>query len=271
MMSIASALVANPKLVLRHRNIFLLSHMRANTSLFGHLIGSHPQIEGYYEMHIGYYSWKSLWRQKLLHFVDHAPKQQARFMFDKVLHDGHMVSVSILKRDSSRAIFMLREPEQSIKSLVALYRERSPQRPESTPEGATRYYVDRLQTLGRIASALGSRYFYLDAEALIDRTDATLAALSDWLSLTSPIPSEYETFALTGRRSSGDSSSRLKSGRVQRGGRDYRDIALAPVLLEEAAAIHALVRRQLLAGSQRHVAWPLADARAPQTLEAGQP
>ena len=33
--------------------IFLLSHMRAYTSLAGHILGSHPQINGYYEMHSG--------------------------------------------------------------------------------------------------------------------------------------------------------------------------------------------------------------------------
>ncbi len=68
-MSLLGALITNPPLVLQHRNIFLLSHMRANTSLFGHLMGSHPEVEGYYEMHIGYHSWRSLWRQKLLHFA----------------------------------------------------------------------------------------------------------------------------------------------------------------------------------------------------------
>jgi hypothetical protein len=28
--------------------------MRALTSLAGHILGSHPQINGYYEMHLGY-------------------------------------------------------------------------------------------------------------------------------------------------------------------------------------------------------------------------
>ncbi|TCS68990.1 hypothetical protein EDC61_1225 [Sulfuritortus calidifontis] len=38
-----------------HARIFLLSHMRAFTSLAGHILGSHPQINGYYEMHISYW------------------------------------------------------------------------------------------------------------------------------------------------------------------------------------------------------------------------
>jgi len=31
-----------------HARIFLLSHMRAFTSLAGHILGSHPQINAYY-------------------------------------------------------------------------------------------------------------------------------------------------------------------------------------------------------------------------------
>lgn len=251
-MSLLRAIIANPTLLLRHRNIFLLSHMRANTSLFGHLVGSHPEIEGYYEMHIGYYSWKSLWRQKLRHFADHLPKPSARYMFDKVLHDGHHVSSAILRRNDSRTVFMVREPEQSIKSLVALYRKRATPGPESTPVGATRYYVDRLRTLCRVAADLDRGYFYLDAEALIDDTDTTLAALGGWLSLSSPIPSTYTTFALTGRPNAGDQSSRLQSGRVQRDGKDYRDIALDPAMLAEATTAYERCRLQLLTGSEGH-------------------
>ncbi|MGV8991151.1 MAG: hypothetical protein ACOH1Q_07075 [Thiobacillus sp.] len=34
----------------RYARISLLSHMRALSSLAGHILGSHPQINGYYEM-----------------------------------------------------------------------------------------------------------------------------------------------------------------------------------------------------------------------------
>jgi len=33
--------------------------------LLSHIFGSNPEVEGYYELHMGYYSWKSLLRQKL--------------------------------------------------------------------------------------------------------------------------------------------------------------------------------------------------------------
>jgi|GEM_PF-6178457 len=37
-----------------YARIFMLNHMRALTSLARHIVGPHPQIKGYYEMHPGY-------------------------------------------------------------------------------------------------------------------------------------------------------------------------------------------------------------------------
>lgn len=251
-MSLLDALLRNPSLTLQHRNIFLLSHMRANTSLFGHLIGSHEQVEGYYEMHIGYYSWKSLWRQKLLHFRQHKAKPKARWMFDKVLHDGHYVAPEILSRAQSKTIFMLRAPAQSVRSLVVLFRKHRPDLPEATPEGATRYYVDRLNSLNRIAGEIQRPYFYLDAENLIADAASTLNDLSTWLELDSPIPTEYETFNQTGAGDSGDHSARLKSGKINQSKTDYSDIVLTPEQLEAARLAYESCRSQLILGSERH-------------------
>lgn len=256
-MSFIGSLARNPGLILQHRNIFLLSHMRANTSLFGHLIGSHPWVEGYYEMHIGYFSWKSLWRQKLRHFANHQAKPGARYMFDKVLHDGHHVAPALLQRPSTHAIFMLREPEQSVRSLIVLYRERNPQLPEATAEGATAYYVQRLQTLAGLAASLGGRYFYLDAECLIGRPAPTLDSLSQWLGFEQPIPTEYGSFANTGRGNTGDHSSRLKSGKIHSARSDYSQIELAPGLLRAAHDAYQRHRNALSSGA---AARALADA-----------
>jgi hypothetical protein len=251
--SLVQSLIANPGLVLRHRNIFLLSHMRANTSLLGHLMGSHPEIEGYYEMHIGYFSWKSLWRQKYLYLSTHRTKPESRYMFDKVLHDSHYVRPELLMRKHSRTLMMLRSPEQSIKSLMTLYRQRRPELPEATAEGATRYYVDRLATLADTAHAIRSRYFYLDAECLITATAPTLAAMSEWLGLQSLIPAQYSTFAKTGHGNSGDDSSRLKSGKVDDRTADYSCIDVPATLMRAAQDAYDRHREQLRAGSDRCV------------------
>ena len=247
-MSLLTALAKNPALVLRHRNILLLSHMRANTSLFGHLLGSHPRVEGYYEQHIGYHSWKSLWRQKLVHFAEHRPKPSARWMFDKVLHDGHAVATSVLQRPSTRVLLMLRAPRQTLPSLVALYRRERPGLPEATPEGATDYYIHRLDCLASLA-AQSPRYFYLDAECLVDATDRTLTALAQWLGFEEPIPREYQAFARTGRSGAGDTSPRLHSGRVSKTASNYDDISFDPELLTAADAAYGACREALIRGA----------------------
>jgi hypothetical protein len=252
-MSLLKAVITNPQLVLQHRNIFLMSHMRANTSLFGHLMGSHPEVEGYYEMHQGYYSWRSLWRQKLRHFAKHDGKPGARYMFDKVLHDGHHVAPALLQRPSSHTILMLRTPEQSIRSLVVLYRQQLPHLPEAQAEGAAQYYIQRLETLARTAEQLGGRYFYLDAEALISQTDSTLAQLSQWLGLKSVIPSTYETFSHTGHGHAGDHSKRLKSGQVDRSRNDYSTIEVPEALMQQATEVYARCRQRLASGAQAQV------------------
>lgn len=252
-MTLFKALLSNPQIILNHENIFLLSHMRANTSLFGHLLGSHPLVEGYYEMHIGYYSWKSLWRQRLRHFANHSVKHGARFMFDKVLHDGHYVAPHLLQRKKSKSIFMLRAPEQSIKSLVVLYQKRNPDLPEATPAGAAQYYIDRLTTLAKLASAIHKRFYYLDAETLIDATQATLNDLSEWLEFTSPIPNEYKPFENTGKGNSGDHSNRLKSGQVSKERSDYSRIIIPPELMHAADCAYQTHRASLIEGSARHM------------------
>ena len=82
----ALTIIKQPTVIKSYRHILLLSHMRANTSLFGHVLGDHKEINGYYEMHIGYYSWKSLIRQKLLFSENHKIKDGSTYFFDKVLH-----------------------------------------------------------------------------------------------------------------------------------------------------------------------------------------
>jgi hypothetical protein len=249
--SLLSALLGNPRLVLRHRNIFLLSHMRANTSLFGHLLGSHPLVEGYYEQHMGYYGWKSLWRQKLLHFDEHDAKPGARWMFDKVLHDGHAVAPSVLQRETTKTILMVRAPRQTLPSLVTLYRRERAHLPEATAAGASAYYVGRLDSLVALAHQ-APQYFYLDAESLVDDTDGTLTALERWLGFEQPIPREYQAFAHTGRSGAGDTSARLRSGRVSRETSHYGDITFDPDLLSAADDAYQRCRATLIAGADAH-------------------
>ncbi|MEW6677488.1 MAG: hypothetical protein AB1421_06165 [Pseudomonadota bacterium] len=245
MLAALSQLVRHPHHLVGHRNIFLFSHMRANTSLFGHILGSHPDIEGYYEMHIGYYSWKSLWRQKLLYLENHALKPTSRFFFDKLLHDYCVVAPEILARPGTRCIFMLRRPGKTIPSIVGLYRKNQPEHEFAQVEGAAAYYMARVGELAHLAKTMPHGFYYLDAEDLIERSTETLQALSDWLGLSQPLTPEYRMFSKTGAPQAGDSSDRIKSGTIHKSQSDYSDIPLTPEMQAEAEHIYRETRQLL--------------------------
>ena len=105
-----------------YRHIFLLSHMRANTSLLGHIFGSSDEINGYYEKHIGYGSKQfAFLNQRIEHANHHRFKPGSRFIFDKLLHNEYEVHPAILKRDDCQFIISLRSPQNTIPSLSLIH------------------------------------------------------------------------------------------------------------------------------------------------------
>jgi hypothetical protein len=205
-------IITKPQILRPYKRILLLSHMRANTSVFGHVLGSHEEIEGYYELHIGYYSWKSLIRQKLLYFKHHTPKPNAKYIFDKVLATEHAVNTNLFDNKQAKIIFMIREPQATIASIVKLYSKIEPNHAFATIEGASQYYIERLNQLAIMAKKLKHGYLSLNAEKLTEQPDNTLAIVSDFLELSTPLSKEYNILPKTGAKRAGDSSENIKSG-----------------------------------------------------------
>lgn len=244
-------LVTHPKLLLSRETIFLFSHMRANTSVLGHILGSHPEIEGYYEMHKDYPTRESLWRHKLAYLRDQRPKATSHIFFDKLLHD-YTVAPEILESPRTKAIFMLRKPERSIKSIVELFSKKRTGHEYATPEHAARYYADRLNRLAEISKSLPNTVYYLDAESLTEDPLATLASLGTWLALKTPLKAEYTLFSKTGKEKAGDSSECIKLGKLapQKHGYDHIDIPAA--LLRDADRIYNECRSKILESSHAY-------------------
>lgn len=239
-------LLAHPRLLRRYEQIFLLSHMRANTSLFGHILGANPEIEGYYEMHIGYFSWRSRWRQKLLYFAGHSPKPDGRYLFDKILHNDHPIAPAFLR--NSKIIFSLRPPEMTIPSIVSLYRKIDPDHEHAQPDRAAEYYCGRLRELARLVDRT-PEYCYVDAQALRTNSDEVLAGLSGWLGLKIPLSTDYEVKPLTGEGRAGDSSENIRQGTIIQSQADYSSIALDPLMLREATELFTTTREKMIAAS----------------------
>ncbi|MCG5528007.1 MULTISPECIES: hypothetical protein [Halorhodospira] len=207
---------ALPALLRPYRRIFLLSHMRAYTSLFGHILGSHPDIEGYYELQMGYHSWRSLLRQKLHYFYyhGHTPKHRAHYLLDKILHNDHRIDPSILARSRDTYIFCLRPPGETVPSIIDLYQRVSPEHQWATEEGAFAYYLDRLEGLKDLSRRLHGRYLFMDAECLTINTSEALSFLTETLYLTTPLEPEYLNGPMTAKPSRGDPSGRIGCGHI---------------------------------------------------------
>jgi len=108
----------------RHARIFLLSHMRAFTSLAGHILGSHPQINGYYEMHISYEDASALDKQLEVFLESDALKENSRYLFDKLLHNDYSLKPERLGLADTKILISLLEPEHTIKSIVDLFAQK---------------------------------------------------------------------------------------------------------------------------------------------------
>jgi len=253
MLDTVQTIIRRPAVLLPRKHVFLLSHMRAYTSLFGHIMGSNPEICGYYEMHIGYHSWKSLVRQKLLYFEQEPAKPGHTCMFDKILHNDHDIAPAILDSSRVRVIFSLRPPQATIPSILSLYRSINQGHEFNSPQFSTRYYIERLAELERLAGTMRNDYFYFDAAALIDNTQSCLAALSDWLGLDTELSPEYEVQRKTSAERFGDSSERISSGRITARQPTENTPAIDGSLLSDASAAYQRARQCLLRGSARHI------------------
>jgi hypothetical protein len=197
-----------------YTRIFLLSHMRAYSSLIGHILGSHPAINGYYEMHQSYGACRDL-EQQLINYRQHDNiKPGSHYLFDKLLHNDYSIDLSLPELRQAIVLVALRNPEQSIKSIVQLFRNKQGRQRFADPLQAIHYYLQRLKNLSEFCQQHVRRYYYFDAEMIRDNSDQTLATLTRWLMLPTPLSAHYKTFTRTGKERAGDSSAQIKSGHI---------------------------------------------------------
>jgi hypothetical protein len=226
--------------------IFLLSHMRAYTSLVGHLLGSHPEIDGYYEMHRSYAGPADL-AEQARHYRTHDPfKPGSRFLFDKLLHNDYTLALDALDATPLVVLMALRPPEPTLKSIVSLFARKPGSDPYADPADAATYYIDRLRALAAFGERHAGRFHYFDAALVRSDTARLLAALQDWLRLATPLADHYQIFARTGVAGAGDSSTAIASGRVVRDDTPYPALTLDAATLRQAEAVYAECRARLV-------------------------
>lgn len=190
--------------------IFLIGHMRCFSTLLSHQIGSNPDVAGYCEAHQKYRNRLDLLElaEKIDRAGGHAPSD--RFLFDKLLH-SLQIRDAVLQRRDLKVILMVREPQATIRSIVKI-RAGGIDRANDAAD----YYARRLQQIREILDRRRGRVLYLEAEALITDSGATLSVITEFLGLTVPLTETYKQFPMTGKHKFGDPSIWIKQGMVVR-------------------------------------------------------
>jgi hypothetical protein len=232
-----------------YSRIFLLSHMRAYTSLAGHILGSHPQINGYYEMHLSYEYPAALDRQLALYQQSDALKPNSRYLFDKLLHNEYLLAPERLAMVECKILLSLAQPERTIQSIVHLYTQKEGEDLYASPLEAAKYYIERVKTLADFSRA-NPGYFYFDAELWQRAPEQLLPRLTEWLELDSPLREEYQTFSHTGRAGKGDSSERIHRGSIDKSQSDYSHIVIPAEALREAQAVYRECREVIIGNAR---------------------
>jgi hypothetical protein len=244
----------HPALVKFHRYLFLLSHPRSYSTLLCHILGSHPHISGYIESLISYVTAVDLIHLNRIALWAENYRGDCEYVIDKLLYDQLIVSDVVLRNPRVTLLFVVREAEPSIASLVRMkVREHQLGLQDwSDPaeslawnaHAAAELYIARLQTLQALCArleALGRRGIFLTAESLLAETPATFRLLERELGLSEPLREEYHLFPGTGVAGKGDTSPAIRSGRIVRD-RDRQDelpIPIPPDQLDRARQSYA--------------------------------
>jgi hypothetical protein len=200
-------------MIVRRRHLFVLGHLRSYSSLLCHILGSHPQIDGYCETHTRY-----RWRLDLLRLQHRVRKLtgeplRGAYVLDQILRD-YPLARGVLEGPRTRAIVLVRRPRPTVRSIIEMGLRYEQIVPHRDFERAAHYYETRLAALLRLTDALRGRVVFLEAETLLSNTREVLDQLSVFLELDSPLQAEYRVFPHTGEPGFGDPSPAIRRGRV---------------------------------------------------------
>jgi hypothetical protein len=195
--------------------LFVLGHMRSGSTLLLHLLLTSPEVASVGERNAIYASRADLAHLAIKVRLAHRSLfGSLRYVADQVNHSQFTPVPGVLADPRVRSLFLLRRPEASLSSLLALSREYY--NSSWSVARAVDYYVTRMDDLSRIAAALPSagHAAFIRYETLTQFPQRTLEALRGFLGLAQGFSSHYGTHAFTGRR--GDPGPTITAGVVLR-------------------------------------------------------
>ncbi|ASC72839.1 hypothetical protein XM38_037990 [Halomicronema hongdechloris C2206] len=204
-----------------YKILLVLGHMRSGSSLLTHILNANPAILGYGETHLKYRTeadFKRLlqrvyWRGQEFRTLQDLGNlcMPHDYVMDKLLHTNKILDGQILCSSQVYALFLLREPQRSLASILAL-------KAHLSPEQVLAYYQERLATLVEYGRLINDthRMLLLTHADLIHRTDAVFVALQRVLQTPTGFSERYEVLKTTGQRGVGDSEGNITAGRIVR-------------------------------------------------------
>ena len=218
-----------------HR-LFLIGHMRSGSSLLSNILCSSDEINGYGESKVTLRGPGDLpvlrGKIAIVQLLNgQRPVRHARYLFDKVLHSRLLPGVGLLAQQSTRTIFLLRPPERTLSSIVGSF--------GWSLDHATAYLRDQYPFIEHLARTMpdDARAVVLDHADVIEHTETVLESLGDWLDLHHPLRPEYDPRHVARITGSGDTSDRIRAGRVIRESRSHA-VDLSGVDLAELGALY---------------------------------
>ncbi len=214
--------------------IFVLSHMRSYSSLLCHILGNHSEVSGYSEMHRSYSKLNDLLvlKQKVAVATDN--QLFGSFILDKVLSPNLHISDSILNNDRVRLIFLLRNPEDTIKSILNMgINLGSKMEWHKDVDKVLAYYINRLKQIENYSLKMQKSALFIASEKILDDSEQTLKQLTGFLGLKTKLEKDYSIFKYTGLRGHGDPSAVIKEGKMIHQKSHY-DIHIPSYILAQA-------------------------------------
>ncbi|WP_157514480.1 sulfotransferase family protein [Mangrovimonas sp. TPBH4] len=223
--------------------LFILSHMRSRSSVLSHILGSNDGICGYRELHKSYVNYKDVVNMKATLREEFKDEIERSYLLDKILHNNQEISKKVVDITNPKFIFLLREPESTIKSIINMGGTRGNDLYKN-PKDATNYYCSRLNRLSKLAEFQDRDFIFVDSDDLVKKTDFVLSSLTVWLGLESPLTSDYKIFTNTGKPSHGDPLKNILGGKLIKTS-GYSNIEVPSKFLEKAQLSYEICKKTL--------------------------
>jgi len=195
--------------------LLIISHMRSRSTLLAHILGSAPEVIGYIEHHRSIGTSWDLNRLKLNNLLLNGDLHTSpKWSLDKLLHSRYTASGKVIQRPDVKWVILLRNPLDTIVSIVKLARKTGLSQYDS-PSKAFSYYSERFAFIRTLANTIPEGVIFINSDSILARSSEVLQELQSFLSLDQPLKEDFKLFPKTGQPYYGDSSHLITLGKIQ--------------------------------------------------------